>query len=385
LATFFDDAVFPATSATVPAPTLSDHLNRLRAAVKHPSNELYKSSVLAKLSKDPSLADGSAVLALLNKAHHQNKTSIQPSEVKACRADLERLRKEVERAHEDFRLYRRRDKLQPVELDIPALQLDAIPPFKVKIHPNLAAFVLGSQGGESQEIELEFLSSSWFENKAFYFLRTLNFGFASTVQSMAIVEAVPSKVEDRNSVIARRQDAVYARRLLRPANSDFLALASETPDPRHSRETLLVRGSEVALHRVVGMLFHAYVNIGKANGEAVQVDGVSYLKKITSAFRVKEQSAVPLALPDQIALGGQSLKAEDFDQHLEAYVALDLNDGRSIFKRVGPKLPPPFSHLRQFETIGGLGVADILAVGKSEVGFKFVERAVLILGVLYHS
>lgn len=385
LGDLFDDAAFPATSSTVPAPTLGDHLNRLRAAVKTPSNELYKSSILNKLSKDPSLADGSAVLALLNKAHHQHKATIQPLEVKTYRGDLERLRKDVERAHEDFRLYLRRDKLQPTELDVPALELDSIPKFELKIHPNLAAFVMGSTVGESQETDLEVLSSSWFESKAFYFLRTQNFGFASTVQSTAIVEAMPSVVEDRNLVIARRGDAIYARRLLRPSDSAFVALASETPDPRNSRATLLFPEGEVALHRVVGMLFHTYPNVGKATQEAVKVDGVGQLKKITSAFRIKEQSAVPLALPGQIALGGPTLKAEDFDTHLEAYVALDLSDGSSIFKRIGPKLPSPLSHLRQFETIGGLGAADILAVGKMEPGFKLIVRAVLVLGVLYHS
>jgi hypothetical protein len=90
-------------------------------------------------------------------------------------------------------------------------------------------------------------------------------------------------------------------------------------------------------------------------------------------------------LPGQIALGGPPIALGDLDKHLDQYVALHLSDGTSILKRVGEKLPAPLSHLRRFEAIGGLGIAEVLAVGNAQTGFQNVEHAVPIIGVLYHG
>lgn len=392
LGDFFDDVAFPVTSAPkVELPTLMDHINRLRAAVKTPANELFRSPAMKDLAKDPALDAGCATLKLLNSSHHPAKLTIQPNEVHACVEHLERLRRSVERAHEQFRMFLRRERL-PSEFDsIPSLEVGELPTFHVPIQPNLLAFVRGSSTGESQEQTTEAVDQSWFEDKAFFYLRTSNFGFASTVESMAIVEAIPSAVGDRQLVIARRGKDVFARRLLRPEDSDYIALASETFDPRQSKPTVQYHQKEVALHKVVGMLFHVgpldgkYKAKSKATDEAVQVDGRDFLGAYTSAFRVEEQSAVPLALPGQIALGGPRLMPSDYDSHIEKYAALRLEDGTTIFKRIGASLRSPLAHVRQFEPIGGLGVADVLAVGKPEQGFQRVESAVLVLGVLYHG
>jgi hypothetical protein len=392
LGDFFDDPAFPVTSSPkVDLPTLMDHINRLRGAVKTPANELFRSPAMKDLAKDPALDSGSATLKLLNSSHHPAKLSIQPKEVHDCMEHLERLRKSVERAHEQLRLFLRRERL-PSEFDaIPSLELSDLPNFSVPIQPNLLAFVRGSSSGESQEQSTEVLDQTWFEDKAFFYLRTSNFGFASTVESVAIVEAIPSAVPDRQLVIARRGQDVYARRLLRPDDSDYIALASETFDPRKSKPTMQFHNREVALHKVVGMLFHVGPLAGKYKAkarhgdEAVQVDGREFLGAYTSAFRVEEQSAVPLALEGQIALGGPRLVPSDYDSHLEKYAALRLSDGTTVFKRIGATLRAPLSHVRQFEPIGGLGAADVLAVGKQEPGFHTVESAVLILGVLYHG
>ena len=392
LGDFFDDVAFPATSAQrVDLPTLMDHINRLRAAVKTPANELFRSPAMKDLAKDPALDAGCATLRLLNSSHHPAKLTIQPNEVHACMEHLERLRRGVERAHEQFRMFLRRERL-PSEFDsIPSLEVGELPTFNVPIQPNLLAFVRGSSTGESQEQGTEVLDQSWFEDKAFFYLRTTNFGFASTVESVAIVEAIPSAVADRQLVIARRGQDVLARRLLRPEDSDYIALASETFDPRKSKPTVQFHYKEVALHKVVGMLFHVgslagkYKAKAKPTDEAVQVDGREFLGAYTSAFRVVEQSAVPLALEGQIALGGPRLAPADYQNHLEKYAALQLDDGTTIFKRIGASLRSPLSHVRQFEPIGGLGVADVLAVGKPEQGFQRVESAVLVLGVLYYG
>jgi hypothetical protein len=386
LGDFFDQPAYPASSAsTLQLPTLVDHVNRLKGAVKPPAaNELFRSPILRELAADPALQQQSPVLALLNKAHHQ-KFQVQPSEVKACRKDMERVRKLVEQAHEQLRLFLRRERL-PSEFDaVPSLELGQLPVFNVNIRPNLLAFVRGSATGESQESSVGAIDQTWFEDKAFFFLRTQNFGFASAIESVAVVEAIPSAVPDRHLVIARRGDEVFARRLLRPLDSDYVSLASETPDPRNSRPTLQFHQREVALHKVVGMFFHAGALGGKGKDEAVQVDGTVLIEKIRSAFKVEEQSAIPLALEGQIALGGPRLAAGDYEPNIDRYAALSLSDGTTLFKRIGASLGGALSHVRQFEAIGGLGAADVLAVGKPEAGFKTVESAVLILGVLYHQ
>jgi hypothetical protein len=72
-------------------------------------------------------------------------------------------------------------------------------------------------------------------------------------------------------------------------------------------------------------------------------------------------------------------------QHEGALVALTLDDGSSIFKRVGDALPAEVSYLRQFESIGGLGSSHVLSVGKPHKGFREVTNARAIIGVLYHG
>lgn len=386
LGDFFDDAGNPATTARNLKPTLGDFINDLRGAVRNGSTELFKAKNVVALAKDPGLEPKSAVYGLLNKAHHASRTSIQPQEVYAVSSDLERICGLVEEAHKDFRTFCRRDFLKQPPADLEPLSIEQIGQFKLPIQPNLAAFVRGGAYGESQETELEVLASNWFENKAAFFLRTTNFGFASTVQGVAIVEAVASDVSDRSLVIARSGKSSFARRLHRAKTGGLVTLATETPDPRSGRNTLTFNAADVALHKVVGMLFHADVKPAqKAVGEADQVDLGPLLNRIKSAYRVKEQSAVPLALEGQIALGGETLNLDELDRWYDHYAAVHLSDGTTLFKRVGKSLPSDLSHLRQFETIGGLGSSDVLVVGKDQPGIARVEHAVLILGVLYEG
>lgn len=380
----FDGADFPTAGTLNFAPTLSDHLQRLRGLVKSASNELSKSRVLGEFCNDLALKDRAPALVLLNKAHHKDKATIRPTDVCAVVNDLERLRRSAERVHEEFRLFRRRAPLFHPTNEIAPLELQAIPSFRVAIQPSLAAFVRDAAVGESQETEFEEISADWFDQKAFFYVRADNFGFAGPASSVAIVEAESSRVEDRSLVVARRGKEVFARRILRPSDSEMIVLAAETPDPRKSPKTLLVHENTVSLHRVVGMIFDRNISPPASKKEAVQIDADGLLPRVRTAYRIKEESAVPLALPDQIALGGARIAMEEFDANIDAYVALHLDDGSSIFKRIGEKLPKPLSHLRRFETIGGLGVADILAVDQPQSGFRSVTQAVLVIGVLYH-
>ncbi len=109
------------------------------------------------------------------------------------------------------------------------------------------------------------------------------------------------------------------------------------------------------------------------------------LKGIEIAFRVVDDSAVPLALPKQVVLGGCCIELSELARHKDTLVALALDDGSSIFKRVGAALSGDLAHLLQFESIGGLGSSQILSVGKPHKGFRIVTSARAIIGVLYHG
>ncbi|MGV8864453.1 MAG: ATP-binding protein [Pseudomonas sp.] len=379
----FDDRTYPAAATSNFAPTLGDHLSRLRGLIKNASNELFKSPVITNFVNDPALKDGSPVLALLNKVHHRDKTSIRPKEVSDIKGDLERLRQNVERAHEEFRNFNRREPLIPPVNALASLSPAEVPSFCISVQASLKAFVRGASFGESQEIEHEVITSNWFKSKALFYIRSNSLGFAGPQGSVAIVDVDAAAPIDRQLVIARAGKEIYARRLLKPQNSEFVALAAETPDPRKSPPTQLLHEQQVSLHPIVGMLFGGLDSVPTSKAEAVQIPEAQQIQKIRTAYRIKEDSAIPLALPGQVALGGAAIPMDEFDAHIDKYVALHLDDGTNLFKRVGERLPAPLQHLRQFESIGGLGVADVLAIGSEHKGLRTVVHAVSVIGVLY--
>ena len=148
---------------------------------------------------------------------------------------------------------------------------------------------------------------------------------------------------------------------------------------------MFLRESEVAIHQVVGVLFDHSVIVARGQDEAVLVEAADVLKRIEIAFRVVDESAVPLALERQVVLGGARIELDELEQHKEALVALTLDDGSGVFKRVGAALPGELAYLRQFESIGGLGSSQVLSVGKPHKGFRTVTNARAIIGVLYHG
>jgi hypothetical protein len=179
---------------------------------------------------------------------------------------------------------------------------------------------------------------------------------------------------------------VYARRLVRGATAGVIGLTADIPDPRtRTPKTILLSESEVAVHQVVGIIFDHSVTVAQGQDEAVPVDAGDALKHIEIAFRVVDDSAVPLALEKQVVLGGGRIELNELGRHKDALVALTLDDGSSIFKRVGAALPGEIAHLRQFESIGGLGSSQVLSIGKPHKGFLSVTSARAIIGVLYHG
>jgi hypothetical protein len=249
---------------------------------------------------------------------------------------------------------------------------------------NLAAFTGAPSEGESQTTAERF-DSSWFEGKSFFYLKNENMGFAAPSSSIAVVGTDPKPGNDRNLVIAIHKGDTLARRLLRPqTDAVALALAAQTPDPRKSPPTRVVEPSEVQIHRVLGVLFD---NVAPPleKQEAVQVDEAPCLKRIETAYRVGDESTLPLALDGQIVLGGPAILPANVQNYKGAFVALTLADGSSILKRVGSALSG-MKALCLFESIGGLGASEVVALEEVEgerSGLRVMSYARLVLGVIY--
>jgi hypothetical protein len=387
LSDLFDDPAYSGWVRTNPDPTFANYVNRLRGLVGASPQGMFGAHVFRDFVDRPSVADQSTTVKLLNKAHHENRRFITPAEVAQCSEELGELVKLADKLHEECRRWRRRDSSGPPAPALPvqaALSATAVPNLKIQICPDLAAFTHHAPTGGSQEVA-EILDPTAFDSKALYYLRRDNFGFAAPQGTIAIVQAEPFVVADRRLVVARHGNNTYARRLLRSEDPAIIGLTAETPDPRRSPRTIFLPASEVALHQVVGVLLQHDVSVQPGKEEAVQIDRPSLLQRVELGYRVVEESAIPLALPKQIALGGPRIELDQFGQYEGALVALTLEDGSSVFKRVGAALPPPLSHLRQFESIGGLGNSQILAIGKGQSKVPLISHARLIVGVLYHQ
>lgn len=384
LGDLFDDPAYPAHSAPTRAPTLVPLFDRLRALVSGRSNELFKSPILASFCNEAAMAPGAEARRILNQSHH-DKASISYVDVERVDADLKRLRVGIERVHGEFRRYRWREPLTPeAPSNIVALAPVRVPTFSVPVSQDIAAFTGHIPSGGSQESGDELISSEWFDDKAFFYIRHDTMGFAIPSGSVAVVEATPSMVRDHSLVVARRGTQAFARRLLRPRNGEGFSLAAEATDPRRSRPTLAFEDHGIDTHRVVGVLFSHLPPPG-GREEATEIPSDPVLTRVEVAYRVREDSAVPLALPGQVILGGGMLTAAELARMEGQIVALTLEDGTSILKRVGSAVSSALPYIRQFETIGGLGDSAVIAteVVEGAPDMPVMAYARPIIGVIY--
>lgn len=385
LGDLFDDPAFAPWVKANPNPTLATFVQRLRSLVVSGPQGLFSAHVFRRFVNHPALADGSAVIELMNKSHHGRRQEIRAADVAICANDLSQLIELAADMYEECYRWRRRDR-EERETIRTLTPLEPLPTQKLSIAicPDLAAFTV-APSGETQSAS-EQLDPHLLDSTVTFLLRRPNFGFAAPAGSLAIVAAVPGPVADRRLVIARHSDGVYARRLVKSAESKTIALTAEVPDPRtRSPKTIFLGEDEVALHQVLGIIFDHSIAVNQGPEEAIPVDARAVLAKAKVAFRVVDESAVPLALNNQVVLGAELIELDTLGQHEGALVALGLSDRSSIFKRVGAPLPGDLSHLRQFESIGGLGASEILAVKKPHNGFLSVETARRIFGVLYNA
>jgi hypothetical protein len=379
----FDDPAYPAYAVTTKKRTFSDHLNQLRRLAKEVPVALFKNSAVVDFCNCPALGQDARCLQILNTAHH-DKASLSAGDVSSVSDDLEKICQLAETMHSAFRHWRWREPLEEALDNVEHLKPIEKPKFRILIHPDLAAFTRTSADDGTQDVAIESLDGDWFTDKCLFYISTDNLGFSLPSGCIAIVEATPYNGKDHNIVIALQKGNILARRLLRPVTGGDIVLAAETADPRTAKPTLSSDSQNVRLHRIVGMLLEQPPPpAGK--GEARPLEKAASLALIKTAYRVSEESAVPLALPGQIVLGGEHVYANQFSALEGELVALTLMNGKSIFKRVGPCLPGRLGRLRQFESIGGLGASLIVAMEaiEEDPDFPTFYSARRVLGVLY--
>lgn len=387
LGDLFDDPAHSAWVIANPHPTLFTFVQRLRPLLKSNPAGMFCAQAFRRFVDHPALAEGSPVTTLMNKAHHGQRDEIRAADVAHCADDLVELIELVEQMHEECYRWRRRDQSEQkiIRKSLPALEPLTCPDINIWVCPDIAAFTQYSPEGETQEIP-ELLDINALNSAVAYYLRRPNFGFAAPQGTIALVEAIPGSVPDRGLVIARHGNDVLARRLVRDTKVGIVGLTAEIPDPRlRSPKTVMLPETDADLHHVIGIIFDHSIIVVHGKEEGVLVDVQDVLKRIEIAYRVHGDSAVPLALEKQIVLGGNRIELSELAKRTGALVALTLDDGKSIFKRVGTKLPGGLDHLLQFESIGGLGSSQILSLRPGQNGFGTVIGARNIIGVLYRG
>lgn len=372
-------------SASLPAkPMLWDLVGAVRTRV-NAGVDAYTGAAVRQLVGAPELAGGGPFLALLNESHHSGESLITYAEVVGVKDACLRVRKLVEAAHEEYEQWLRRDPREPAGAMPPIPAALTMPVRSVPVLADLAAFTRATPPGEVEETD-DCFSTPALDRHAAYVVQTNNFGFAAPMWSVAIVDLSDEEVDDHRLVIALHGDRVYARRLLRnPDTPGFVVLASEAENPSRRTPTLVLPAAEVRLLKVVGILFESQPRRRGGGDEAVLATNANTLGKVEIAFRVRGDSALPMALPGQLVLGGRCLTPEELSATENQPVAISTSAG-DVFKRVG-KVVMGAKNVRQFESIGGRG--ESLLVRTEEVDGEPLSRLPLmhsvrhIVGIFY--
>lgn len=382
LADFFDTA-----EPGLPAkPALADLINAIRRRVSN-LTEPFASSPFQRLVNDPVFKTPSDFMDIMNMAHHSRAEEITFNDVKQQEASCKRAVELIHAAHEQYERWLRRD-ARDLERSaiVRTVEPITLAPFRVPIYSELAAF---SQSGTGRQIADtgERLSEDWFGNKAIYFLHTHNLGFSAKINSFAIVDLSTHEIDDQSIVIALYKDKVYARRFLKGVKTGgLIGLASEAENPLNRAPSLFLPADEVQLLKVVGIIFNDNPMFPRPEQEAVLVDNCAPLKEIEMAFKVSGNSALPLALPDQVILGGANVQPNLLMQ-IEGEPAAIATTDEAAFKRIGP-IVDGTKYIRYFESIGGLGQSLIVRTEDVEGPYSHLPLLLSvrkIIGVLYHG
>jgi hypothetical protein len=377
---------FDTPNPQVPAKaTLHDLLGAARRS-RRLGMEPFDSIAMGRLLDNTGLADGSPLLDLLNRSAHRTRDTLRYGDVDAVKVELQRVRELMEGAYGGYQHWLRRDSSmrgQYTPQNLPPAILQA--PHDVPVRWQLAAFTHDGVDAGGRLFKDGTFDLAWFTGKAAYRIARPTFGFACPRGSLAIVDLTDDNILDNRLVIALHDSAVYARRLLRShSGGAYIALGSEDENPLNRAPSLFLPRAEVQLLKVVGVLFDDPSTPVSSTAEAFAIDIGSRLTEVETAYRVQGDSALPLALPNQLVLGGLPIPPRELPTHCRSIVALETTEGDPKLKRVGASVDES-QGLHMFESIGGLG--DSMAayiINPTEAStIPIVKRARRIIGVLY--
>lgn len=371
-------------SALPKKPTLSDLIDALRRAIRV-HHQAFDSRAFSSLVNHASLRQGSDFLRVMNESHHSGEDTITYGEVYDLRDDCVQVRDLVEVAYRDYELFLRRDVRVPNSVS----QLPPFPPlmqapiFELPIFADLAAASDAVPAGEIVDTD-DTLCGARFGNHAIYLVNSHNFGFACPITSRVLVDLSLEDVEDNSLVIALHKEKVLARRLIMDSqNPHFIILISEAEISTQRPPALRLPLDEVRALKVVGILFDDTPVYMKKREEAILVNGCTALSKVEVAYKIRGDSAVPLAYPGQIVLCGRKILPSELHTMEGQRVAICTSGGEA-FKRIGQAIPG-LPYIRQFEAIGS---GSSLIVCTEDVEENPAQLAVMtsarpVLGVLY--
>ncbi len=364
-------------------PTLADLIDGVRKR-RSDGNEPFTSQAFAPLISDRALAGGSDFISLMSLSHHGNEQDISYGDVNHVAAECIRVRQEVDTAHEEYERWLRRDPRDAIAP--PAVTPTAFEPIplRVPIIENLAAFTEDTPPGEPIEA-FDYLDLGELGEYALYVVSTHNFGFACPHGCRAIVSLSDDRTPDGSLVIAIHRDRTYARRMLRDeSRPEVVVLGSEAQNPLKRAPSLILPTDEVKLLKVIGVLFDDRPLYSKTSQEAALDRSPELLQKVRVAFRATGDSALPLALPGQLILGGKAVLPNQLAEMEGQILALATTE-TSILKRVGTAISG-MPYLRQFESIGGMGKSTLVRTEDVEGAPQDLSLLVSmrhILGIIY--
>jgi hypothetical protein len=378
--------LFDVSDPAMPSrPTLADLLNAIRRRVNQ-GIEPFTGQAFRKLTNEPALQDKSEFLRLMNDSHHCRAHLITYNDVAGVANEC---RGALDLAHavaEEYERWLRRD---PAEQDViePA-SLPSGRDLSFSVPLVLATAAAGRDLPMYDVVEAEEpLICDWLDNHAIYVNNTSNLGFAGSKNCRLLVDLNGDLPENHSIVVALYDNRIYVRRLLHMyQDENLVGLTAETSNPVRRPRTLLVSKRHVTLMQVVGIIFSNDPVYPKPKDEATIDDAHAGLQQVEIALKVRGESALPLALPGQTILAGAKMRANELALNEGEPVVIATNEG-TVFKRVG-KLISGTRHVRQFESIGGLGESIIVRVEEYDKDafrkLPILEDVRRIIGVLYN-
>ncbi len=376
---------FEACPASLPQrATLSDLVAAIRSS-RNAGVEPLDGPVFGDLVADRAFAQGSEFVELMNLSHHGRASEITYPAVKAEAPVCKNVCSLIEAAYEAYERWLRRDPPQLIHALPAPPELLTPPNREVPVIERLAAFT--AQTGPNELVESdEVLSTSSLDSHAVYVIRTRNLGFSGPAGCRVLVKVGDSPPPDNSLVVALHQDVTHVGRLHRDDKKPGLVLiSSEAEDPLKRPPSRFLPATEVRITQIIGVLFDFTTDYSRIPGDAVPERACGLLDRIELAFRVDGESALPLAIEGQMILGGAPLLSNQLAEREDSIIAIATSDGCAL-KRIG-KLVPGASHVRMFESVGGLGESVLIRtedIEQDDLGnLPLLHSAREVLGVLY--